>query len=216
MLCGLKWRTCECPWFNYETIEADRLAHMRPVDEDALLGRPALPAVFPRQPRANANLNNPVPNPNDAFFPPPPRPPQGHAPAMPVLDMAPQQPIHVFAVVGQMMNQQINAQQQQAQARAQQREHYRQFFRQQQQLDERQRQFRADEDLARTMARVELENNEPIERPRRRMRQPSLAGSEAPASVQAGLGGPGRRRGSDRVDGWIQFVQPEVRAVPVR
>ncbi|KAM0806003.1 hypothetical protein BDR22DRAFT_194743 [Usnea florida] len=28
MICGLKWKTCDCPWFNYETVEADRLAHM--------------------------------------------------------------------------------------------------------------------------------------------------------------------------------------------
>jgi hypothetical protein len=29
MLCGLKWKTCACPWFNYDAIEDDRLAHMR-------------------------------------------------------------------------------------------------------------------------------------------------------------------------------------------
>jgi hypothetical protein len=29
MVCGDKWKTCECPWFNYETVEADRLNHMR-------------------------------------------------------------------------------------------------------------------------------------------------------------------------------------------
>jgi hypothetical protein len=29
MLCGLKWKSCNCPWFNYETVEADRLNHMR-------------------------------------------------------------------------------------------------------------------------------------------------------------------------------------------
>ena len=28
MICGLKWKTCDCPWFNYEAVEADRLAHM--------------------------------------------------------------------------------------------------------------------------------------------------------------------------------------------
>jgi hypothetical protein len=28
MICGVKWKSCECPWFNYEAIEADLLAHM--------------------------------------------------------------------------------------------------------------------------------------------------------------------------------------------
>lgn len=29
MICGLKWKTCNCPWFNYEAVENDRLLHMR-------------------------------------------------------------------------------------------------------------------------------------------------------------------------------------------
>jgi hypothetical protein len=29
MLCGLKWKTCDCPWFNYEQVEDDRINHMR-------------------------------------------------------------------------------------------------------------------------------------------------------------------------------------------
>jgi hypothetical protein len=29
MICGLKWKTCNCPWFNYEAVEADRLQHMQ-------------------------------------------------------------------------------------------------------------------------------------------------------------------------------------------
>ncbi|KAL9109968.1 MAG: hypothetical protein Q9227_005491 [Pyrenula ochraceoflavens] len=28
MICGNKWKTCDCPWFNYEAVEADRLQHM--------------------------------------------------------------------------------------------------------------------------------------------------------------------------------------------
>ncbi|KAI9881637.1 MAG: hypothetical protein M1830_000202 [Pleopsidium flavum] len=28
MICGLKWKTCDCPWFNYEAVENDRLNHM--------------------------------------------------------------------------------------------------------------------------------------------------------------------------------------------
>ncbi|PMD46782.1 hypothetical protein L207DRAFT_629273 [Hyaloscypha variabilis F] len=34
MICGLKWKSCNCPWFNYEAVEADRLNHMQ-VPEDA-------------------------------------------------------------------------------------------------------------------------------------------------------------------------------------
>ena len=30
MVCGLKWKTCDCPWFNYEAVENDRLNHMNP------------------------------------------------------------------------------------------------------------------------------------------------------------------------------------------
>ncbi|KAF7856384.1 hypothetical protein EAF04_009912 [Stromatinia cepivora] len=29
MICGLKWKTCNCPWFNYETIETDQLNDMQ-------------------------------------------------------------------------------------------------------------------------------------------------------------------------------------------
>ncbi|KAL8899792.1 MAG: hypothetical protein Q9207_006015 [Kuettlingeria erythrocarpa] len=28
MICGVKWKGCDCPWFNYQTVEQDRLAHM--------------------------------------------------------------------------------------------------------------------------------------------------------------------------------------------
>jgi hypothetical protein len=28
MVCGSKWKTCDCPWFTYEAIERDRLRHM--------------------------------------------------------------------------------------------------------------------------------------------------------------------------------------------
>lgn len=27
MICGLKWKSCNCPWFNYEAVEADRVNH---------------------------------------------------------------------------------------------------------------------------------------------------------------------------------------------
>ncbi|KAI9050591.1 hypothetical protein LZ554_005752 [Drepanopeziza brunnea f. sp. 'monogermtubi'] len=40
MICGLKWKTCDCPWFNYEAVEQDRLNHMQippylPIDGEA-------------------------------------------------------------------------------------------------------------------------------------------------------------------------------------
>jgi hypothetical protein len=41
MICGLKWKSCNCPWFNYEAVEADRLDHMQ-VPED-VEGGPDLP-----------------------------------------------------------------------------------------------------------------------------------------------------------------------------
>ncbi len=28
MICGLRWKTCDCPWFNYEAVENARLQHM--------------------------------------------------------------------------------------------------------------------------------------------------------------------------------------------
>lgn len=28
MTCGLKWKSCNCPWFNYDTVERDRPNHM--------------------------------------------------------------------------------------------------------------------------------------------------------------------------------------------
>ncbi len=42
MICGLKWKTCDCPWFNYEAVEADRLAQMNiPQIRRVPLGNPA-------------------------------------------------------------------------------------------------------------------------------------------------------------------------------
>ncbi len=28
MICGAKWKTCECPWFNFDAVESDPLEHM--------------------------------------------------------------------------------------------------------------------------------------------------------------------------------------------
>ena len=44
MICGAKWKTCDCPWFNYEAVENDRLHHMQvpqPVPR-RMPGNPAL------------------------------------------------------------------------------------------------------------------------------------------------------------------------------
>lgn len=29
MICGAKWKSCDCPWFNYDAVERDRLNHMQ-------------------------------------------------------------------------------------------------------------------------------------------------------------------------------------------
>ncbi|KAI4156564.1 MAG: hypothetical protein LQ340_000172 [Diploschistes diacapsis] len=49
MICGSKWKSCDCPWFNYATVEADRLDHMNipQVREAVANGNPAI-----NQPRA--------------------------------------------------------------------------------------------------------------------------------------------------------------------
>ncbi|KFY82353.1 hypothetical protein V498_08618, partial [Pseudogymnoascus sp. VKM F-4517 (FW-2822)] len=61
MLCGLKWKTCACPWFNYENIDDnDRLGHMR-------VPMPHPPP--PQPPGADPGVNA-------VHIPPPPRPPR--------------------------------------------------------------------------------------------------------------------------------------------
>jgi hypothetical protein len=40
MICGLKWKSCNCPWFNYEAVEADRLNHMQVPEEAEQEQRP--------------------------------------------------------------------------------------------------------------------------------------------------------------------------------
>ncbi|KAI8624302.1 hypothetical protein F5Y19DRAFT_322923 [Xylariaceae sp. FL1651] len=50
MICGERWKTCECPWFNYDMVEQDELDHMPMpfpmVDRDRLGGSDS----FPRAP----------------------------------------------------------------------------------------------------------------------------------------------------------------------
>ncbi len=52
MICGLKWKTCNCPWFSNVPVEDDRLNNL-PVEIDA--ARPV-----PRRPRWE-DLRHPVP-----------------------------------------------------------------------------------------------------------------------------------------------------------
>lgn len=54
MICGLKWKSCNCPWFNYEAVEADRLNHMRVPQEP---GQQEVPQRLRRQP---ANYNDEI------------------------------------------------------------------------------------------------------------------------------------------------------------
>lgn len=204
MLCGLKWRTCECPWFNYETVEADRLAHIR-VPGDIGGGRPPPPPppLFPRR----------MPNAFAAFLPPP-RPMDQQANMM-----ANQAPINAFQVLNQNLRDfgaNFNTNQDQVQERAQQRQErlrqQRQDLHQQQQFDERQQRMRADEEFARNMESLNVTREEAT--PARRGRQASAAGSETPASVQAGIAR--GQRGSRRVDMWMENVPFQPRAQPVR
>lgn len=53
MICGARWKSCECPWFNYDTVENDRLQHMQvplPARERFGGGRPTVD-VPPSPPR---------------------------------------------------------------------------------------------------------------------------------------------------------------------
>lgn len=42
MICGSKWKTCDCPWFNYGAVEQDRLNHMNAADAGQVPANPAL------------------------------------------------------------------------------------------------------------------------------------------------------------------------------
>ncbi|KAJ0113923.1 hypothetical protein J7T55_010167 [Diaporthe amygdali] len=70
MICGARWKTCECSWFNYDSLEDDRLEHMQipfPA-RDRVGGRPAvdIPPSPTRQARAGPGIS--------AFPGPRPRP----------------------------------------------------------------------------------------------------------------------------------------------
>ena len=210
MLCGLKWRTCECPWFNYETVEADRLAHMH-VPGGIGGGRPQPPPLFPRN----------LPNAFADFFPPP-RPADQEQMNMPM----PPPAIGAFAMFDQNLRDfgaNFNTNQDQVQERAQRQERLRlqqhRDLHQQQQFDERQRPTQTDAEFARNTENLNLAAEQPAQAPRQR-RQASRAGREAqapapaPASVQAGIAR--GQRGSRRVDMWMENVPFQPRAQPVR
>ncbi len=62
MICGLKWKSCNCPWFNYEAVEADRLEHEQervPEDAEDELETPERPRRIrrPRPPTYHDEIN---------------------------------------------------------------------------------------------------------------------------------------------------------------
>lgn len=56
MICGLKWKSCNCPWFNYDAVEADRLNHMQ-VPEEAAQGQRPHRLRRPRPNNYNDEIN---------------------------------------------------------------------------------------------------------------------------------------------------------------
>ena len=52
MICGVKWKGCDCPWFNYQTVEQDRLNHMNvPVVRRVVIDGQQVNADHPRAAR---------------------------------------------------------------------------------------------------------------------------------------------------------------------
>ncbi|KAL8922653.1 MAG: hypothetical protein Q9172_003468 [Xanthocarpia lactea] len=52
MICGVKWKGCDCPWFNYQTVEQDRLNHMNiPVIRRVIVDGQEVDANHPRAAR---------------------------------------------------------------------------------------------------------------------------------------------------------------------
>ncbi|KAK1998738.1 hypothetical protein LX36DRAFT_575720 [Colletotrichum falcatum] len=62
MVCGVKWKSCDCPWFNYETGDADQLHDMQVPAAPQRMGRLDLvqssrgmrPSVGPSAPRSRS------------------------------------------------------------------------------------------------------------------------------------------------------------------
>lgn len=57
MVCGEKWKTCDCPWFNYDTVEEDRLNHMRIPNVVEFQDGDDVPRILQPQPRPANYLN---------------------------------------------------------------------------------------------------------------------------------------------------------------
>ncbi|KAL8947125.1 MAG: hypothetical protein Q9222_006561 [Ikaeria aurantiellina] len=52
MICGVPWKGCDCPWFNYQTVEQDRLNHMNiPVMRRVVVDGQEVDANHPRAAR---------------------------------------------------------------------------------------------------------------------------------------------------------------------
>ncbi|KAL8912300.1 MAG: hypothetical protein Q9171_002672 [Xanthocarpia ochracea] len=52
MICGVKWKGCDCPWFNYQTVVQDRLNHMNvPVIQRVFVDGQEVDADHPRAAR---------------------------------------------------------------------------------------------------------------------------------------------------------------------
>lgn len=67
MICGLKWKTCECPWFTYDGADADPLDHMQipePMISRDRLGLRSAPPTQGLDPRLSAG-NGPRPRPSN-------------------------------------------------------------------------------------------------------------------------------------------------------
>lgn len=63
-MCGRKWKSCDCPWFNYETVEADRLQHLQVPSPF-----PARPTVdIPRTPPRDGSRRRPHPYEEERLF----------------------------------------------------------------------------------------------------------------------------------------------------
>ncbi|KAL1622352.1 hypothetical protein SLS54_004916 [Diplodia seriata] len=60
MLCGARWKTCECPWFNYQHLDdEDRLQNMRVPEPYVVVERDRPDAAVPPPPRPLQNAARP-------------------------------------------------------------------------------------------------------------------------------------------------------------
>ncbi|KAH8681344.1 hypothetical protein BX600DRAFT_376022 [Xylariales sp. PMI_506] len=59
MICGAKWKSCECPWFNYDQLDEDRLDHHMQIPVDVRVGydRPS-PRELRAAPRSGVSVRS--------------------------------------------------------------------------------------------------------------------------------------------------------------